>query len=203
MNSIMLALLAALVAGSVAGVLTFTVATGTVGVLNLQSQAVVACNGLRCWRTAGAGVAACPALVGGLAGSFFAERAGEGRARNPHQGRCSARSTHLAGSRLGAVATSRSPSGADRTCVGLRRHLPSQSIPVLLVDRLHAQQAFQKVSRPACVHAHRLQPRDAQALVVDVAAALSDVLFDLGEVPPKSVGVHAPLYAVGAAIATG
>jgi hypothetical protein len=48
MNSIMLALVAALVAGSLAGVLTFTVATGTVGVLNLQTQPVLACNGLGC-----------------------------------------------------------------------------------------------------------------------------------------------------------
>jgi hypothetical protein len=48
MNSIMLALAAALVAGAVAGVLTFTVATGTVSVLNLQSQPAMACNGPGC-----------------------------------------------------------------------------------------------------------------------------------------------------------
>jgi hypothetical protein len=48
MNSIMLGLVAALVAGSVTCVLTFTIATGTVGVLNLQTQPIVACNGLGC-----------------------------------------------------------------------------------------------------------------------------------------------------------
>ena len=36
------------VAGTVAGVLTFTVATGTVGVLNLQSQPAMACDGSGC-----------------------------------------------------------------------------------------------------------------------------------------------------------
>jgi hypothetical protein len=48
MNSIMLALAAAFVAGTVAGVLTFTVATGTVGVLNVQSQPAMACDGSGC-----------------------------------------------------------------------------------------------------------------------------------------------------------
>jgi hypothetical protein len=48
MNSLVLALAAALVAGTVARVLTFTVATGTVGVLNLQSQPTMACNGTGC-----------------------------------------------------------------------------------------------------------------------------------------------------------
>jgi hypothetical protein len=47
-NSTVLALAAVLVAGIVAGVLIFTVATGTAGVLNLQSQPVVACGSPNC-----------------------------------------------------------------------------------------------------------------------------------------------------------
>jgi hypothetical protein len=48
MNSLMLGLAAVLVAGAVAGILTFTVATGTVGVMNLQSLPAMACNSPRC-----------------------------------------------------------------------------------------------------------------------------------------------------------
>jgi hypothetical protein len=55
---------------------------------------------------------------------------------------------------------------------------------MLLVKRLETQQGLQEVPRPACVTAHRLQPRDAQTLVVNVAKAASNVLFDLGEVSP-------------------
>jgi hypothetical protein len=48
MNSLILGLAASLVAGAIAGLLTFTVATGTVGVMNLQSQPAMACNSAGC-----------------------------------------------------------------------------------------------------------------------------------------------------------
>jgi hypothetical protein len=58
------------------------------------------------------------------------------------------------------------------------------------MERLNVQQALQELFRRACVTALRLQPCDAQTLVVDEAAASPDVLFDLSEVPPKYVGIH-------------
>jgi hypothetical protein len=61
------------------------------------------------------------------------------------------------------------------------------------MKRLGGQQRVQELSRPACVIAHRLQPRDAQALVANMAGAFSDVSFDFGEVASKGVGVHSLL----------
>jgi hypothetical protein len=55
---------------------------------------------------------------------------------------------------------------------------------VLLVDNLDAVQNLQEIPRLACVTALRLQPRDAQSLVSNLATASCDMLFNLIKVPP-------------------
>jgi hypothetical protein len=72
----------------------------------------------------------------------------------------------------------------------LRWLLPSELISVLFVDSLYAQEALQKLPRPACITTRRLQPRNTQALVSNLAMAPSDMLFDLVEVASKYGGVH-------------
>jgi hypothetical protein len=58
------------------------------------------------------------------------------------------------------------------------------------MNGLHAQQGVEEYPRCACVTASRLQPRNAQSLVCNVAPASFDMLFDLVEVPSKYARIH-------------